>query len=57
MESFGVYRPVIRATDSKGEARQRKHRIIGSTVPGYDMILGMEWIEVEDPDLHYPDKQ
>lgn len=55
--SYSVHRTVIRAKDSYGEAREATHRLVGLYILDYELILGMEWLAKEDPDLQCPERR
>lgn len=53
LQTYGVHRPEVRLDDSKGERRSTTVEFVAANMIGYDMILGMPWLDQYDPDIRW----
>ena len=53
LQTYGVHQPILRLTDRLGMEVQSEERLIAASMTGYDLVLGMPWLQSHNPDIDW----
>ena len=54
--TFGMHRSQLRVKDTNGKQRVCTEELVAADMAGYDVILGMSWLEEHEPDILWKSK-